>query len=669
MRLYLDYETWSKVPIRRGTDRYLDEAKPLLATWAVDDGPVHYHDFVHDSPTMPLPLLSAIMMADEIWAHNAFFDRMVTRKLCKLETDIFKWRCSMAMALSHGLPGALGALCTVLDVPVEDAKIADGKRLIRKFCCGPAVLKNDPEWQLFIEYAINDITAMRECIKRTPNWNYVGEELRMWHVDQIINERGFKVDVQLAERAIESLKKEKDRLDDEVWIRTCGSVTAATQRDKLLLFLCEKQGCVLRDLSASTIQEALEDESIDEATKELLKVRLAAAKTSTSKFKRLLECVGLDGRLRGTLQFAGAARTARWAGRIFQPQNLPRPTLKLHDIRCVIELIRNGFQSAVPLFAPIGVACMNVLRGLIVAAEGCTLFVSDYSAIEGRVNAWLAGEDWKVRAFKNKEDMYCRIYEEAFNLPPGSVTKKDPRRQIGKVMELALGYQGGVGAFINMALVYGLDLEEIGRQVVPEEKSYEAWDDALISGLTYGLSKEAYCACDTLKLRYRRANPAIQSFWYQLQEAAVRVIEAQDPTLKIHVGMLTFDANKTWLRIKLPSGRFLCYAKPKIMPSGEITYMSWRNKAWVRTKTYGGKFCENIVQAVARDLLRDAILRMHDNLIRVVLHVHDEIVAEVAKILGLTFAAFNKIMQTVPKWAPGLPLEAEGYENERYEKR
>lgn len=671
MRLYLDYETWSQVPINRGIDVYLDGAKPLLATWAVDDGPVRCHDFVHDGG-MPVELLNLVLLADEIWAHNAFFDRMVTRKLCRVETSIFRWRCSMALALSHGLPGGLGNLCTVLDVPVEDAKIADGKRLIKKFCCGPEILVNDPEWQLFINYAINDISAMRECIKRTPNWNYVGEELRLWHVDQIINERGFEVDVQLATNAIESLKKEKDRLDDEIWIRTCGSVSAATQRDKLLLYLCERQGCVLADLRAPTITQALEDESLDESTKELLRIRLTAAKTSTSKFRRMLGSLGLGNRLRGTLQYAGAARTARWAGRIFQPQNLPRPNMPLSDIRNVIELIRTGQVGLVDLFAPIGQACMNVLRGLIVAGIGKILMISDYSSIESRANAWLSGEDWKVKAFRNKEDMYCRIYERAFGLPAGSIEKKDPRRQMGKVMELALGYQGGVGAFINMAAVYHLDLEELGRMVIPEEKSLQAWEDALVSGETFGLSKAAYCACDTLKIRYRRANPAIQGFWYQLQEAATRVIEAKDPTLKVHVGMLTFDCNRSWMRICLPSGRFLCYAMPKLSPSGEITYMSWRNKQWVRTKTYGGKLCENIVQAVSRDLLGYALLGMHDVGFEVVLHVHDEVVAQVLKaraILDLTFEHFNRIMQTRPKWAAGFPLEAEGYENERYEKR
>ncbi len=668
MKLFIDYETFSRVPIRRGTDVYLDHARPLLATHAFDDGPITHTDFLHGE-LLPYEVAEAIQdPAIHKTAHNAFFDRMVTEKLIRIPTDVFSWRCSMAQALSHGLPGGLGPLCEVLGVPQDLAKIEDGHRLIRKFCCGKEPLYNDPEWPLFIQYAVNDISAMRECVNRMPNWNYKDEELRLWHVDQIINNRGFAVDVKLAEEAIKSLKKEKSRLDDAIWIQTCGSLTAATQRDKLLLYLCESQGCVLADLRAPTIEEALADESLEESTKELLRIRLAAAKTSTSKFKRMLESTGSGNRLRGTLQYAGAARTSRWAGRIFQPQNLPRPNMKLGDIRNVVEAIRSGRPDIVPLFAPIGQACMNTLRGLIVASDGSDLMVTDYSAIEGRVNAWLAGEDWKIKAFRDGVDLYCAGYERSFGLPAGTVVEGDPRRQMGKVQELALGYQGGVGAFLNMAAAYNLDLEELGRIVKPEEKAIKAWDDAVPTGATFGLTREVYTACDTLKIGYRKANPEIVKFWYQLEDAARRVIEAQDPTLKVNVGPIQFDCNKTWMRVKLPSGRFLCYALPKVHPNSEISYMSWRNKQWSRTKTYGGKLCENIVQAVSRDLLGYALLQMHDNGFPVVLHVHDEIIAEVSRLLGKTFEQFNAIMKSKPRWAAGLPLDAKGFWGPRYEK-
>lgn len=670
MRLYLDYETWSGVAIRRGTDVYLNNARPLLLTYAIDDGPVKVRDFTVENEIAPLPREFMLALLDpnvEIWAHNAFFDRMVTDRLINLQTRIYRWRCSMALALAHGLPGGLGPLCEVLGVPVDMAKIADGHRLIRKFCCGKKFTK-DNEWQLFVDYAVSDITAMRECVRRMPNWNYKGEELRLWHVDQLINNRGFAVDVQLAEEAVKALKKEKDRLDDATWIATCGSVTAATQRDKLLLYLCEQQGCFLRDLRAPTIEEALADESLEEATRFLLRLRLEASKTSTSKFKRMLDSIGEDGRLRGTLQYSGAARTARWAGRIFQPQNLPRPTMKSDYIRICIELIRSGNADLLELFASKNEACSNALRGLIVAPDGSQLFVSDYSAIEGRVNAWLSGEDWKVKAFRDGLDLYCLIYERGFGLPPGTVTKGDPRRQLGKVMELALGYGGGVGAFINLAAGYGMDLEELGRIVEPVDKAIEAWERALSEGTTFGLSKEVYTACDTLKIGYRKANPEIVKFWYMLEDAARTVIEMRDATLKKSVGSIVFDCNKTWMRVKLPSGRYLCYALPKLHANGGISYMSWRNKKWSRTKTYGGKLCENIVQAVSRDLLGNALLLMHDNDYPVVLHVHDEVIAEVAKDSGKTFERFNELMATKPRWAAGLPFSAEGFYAERYEK-
>lgn len=677
-RLHLDYETWSSVAIRRGTDVYLNNAKPLLVTYALDNDPVRVHDFTVDGFDYSWDLFE--MLHDpsvELWAHNVFFDRMVTDKLLGIKTDIFRWRCSMAQALAHGLPGGLGPLCEVLGVPLDLAKIDDGKRLIRKFCCGKQMVK-DEEWQLFIDYAVSDITAMRECMKRMPNWNYQGEELRLWHIDQIINNRGFAVDVKLAEKAIEMLKEEKERLDNATWIATCGSVTAATQRDKLLLYLCEAQGCVLRDLRASTIEDALADESLEEPTKALLRIRLEAAKTSTSKYKRMLESIGKGNRLRGTLQYSGAARTARWAGRIFQPQNLPRPTMLVSskdgsdpncEIRTCVELIRSGYADLVTLFGSKSEVASNVLRGLIIAAEGGQIYISDYSAIEGRVNAWLAGEDWKITAFKDKKDLYILGYEKAFGLPPGTLKKGDARRQLGKVMELALGYQGGVGAFINLALGYGMDLEELGRIVQLDEKSLDNWVRAIGDDRTYGLTESVYRACDTLKNGYRKANLSIVSFWYQLQDAAVTVIEQRDPTLKMNVGPIQFDCNKTWMRIKLPSGRFLCYALPKIHKDGQISYMSWRNKRWVRTKTYGGKLCENIVQAVSRDLLAYALLLMYDNGFPVVLHVHDEVIADVLTSLGKTFEEFHRLMKTKPRWAVGLPFDAESWYGVRYEKR
>lgn len=653
MRLYLDTETWSSVPIRRGVDVYMDHAKPLLCTYAVNDGPVQVIDFTKGE-RYELPQF------DEIWCHSAFFDRNVLSRLLGIEIPLEKWRCSQALALSHSLPGGLDPLCEVLKVPTNLAKIKDGKRLIQKFCCRKE-FKKDDEWEKFIQYAINDITAMRECVRRMPNWNYQGDEISLWYLDQSINNRGFRIDRQLAKNTVTALNEEKKHLSTLTSEATDGDVESATQRDKLLAYICEQQGVYLPDLRASTIAEALEDENLDEGTRHLLKLRLASSKTSGAKYKRVLDCVGKGDRMRGTLQFAGASRTARWAGRTFQPQNLPRPTMAPEDIRLSIELLREGRADLTTLFAPtINEAASNALRGLIVAEPGSTLHVGDFSSIEGRVNAWLAGEAWKIKAFKDGQDLYKLIYAKAFSIPVESVTKK--QRQVGKVMELAMGYGGGVGAFLNMAAAYGLDLEELGRIVPPSPKALEAWEWALEKNQTYGLTKEVYVACDTLKIGYRKGNPAIVQSWHLYEDAVRKTIETHSA---VQIGRLTFDCNGSWLRIKLPSGRFICYAQPAIQKDGTITYYGWHNKKWIRTKTYGGKICENIVQAVSRDLLGCAISRVERAGFPVVLHVHDEVVSEA---VGKSQDEFIRLMAENPPWAPGLPLKVEGFEGTRYEK-
>lgn len=661
MRLYIDFETWSSVPIRRGTDVYMNHAKPLLCAYAIDDGPVKVIDFTEESDW---DIHIHEYNATEIYAHNAYFDRMVTKKLLGIQTPIEKWRCSQAQALLHGLPGGLDGLCEVLKVPTDIAKIKDGKRLIKKFCCKKTGFVKDHEWPVFIQYAINDITAMRAAIRLMPAWNYKGAELELWQCDQNINNRGFHIDRDLAENCVAALAAEKERLAKLMNDTTGGHVGAGTQRDKLLTYICEQQGVFLPDLRAATIAEALDDERIDEGTKYLLRLRLEASKTSGAKYKRVLECVGSEDRLRGTLQFSGAARTARWAGRTFQPQNLPRPTMHPADIRHSVELFRTGKHDIVPFFAGINEAASNTIRGLIVAEPGKTLYVADYAAIEGRVNAWLAGETWKVKAFREGQDLYKLIYANGFSMDVSQVTKG--QRQIGKVMELALGYGGGVGAFLSMAAGYGMDLDELGRTVPPSAKALEAWETALKKNQTYGLSKEVYVACDTLKIGYRKGNPEITKSWYQYEDAVRKVIESGKPQDKVQVGRLMFDCNGSWLRIQLPSGRFLVYASPAISSRGDITYFGWHNKRWIRTKTYGGKICENVVQAISRDLLGAAIQRVEKAGYPIVLHVHDEIIAEAGATKSL--AVFIDAMATNPPWAAGLPLKAEGFKATRYEK-
>ncbi len=699
MDLWFDSETHSTVPIRRGTDVYLDHATAIIASWAHGEEESQSADLINEQ--MPSPLIAALDDPSvKIINHNVPFDRMVLRKCLGRDIPLSRFHCTYAQALAHALPGGLGALCTVLGVSDEQSKSKDGMKYIRKFC-GPAPCDPDSDWSMwedFLEYARLDVEAMRECYKRMPNWNYVGDERFVWEADQMINQRGFAIDLKFAQEAVKALSLDKSSLDYATSQATGGVVTAATQRDKFLMYMCEVQGLFLPDLKAATIDQALEDESIDESTRELLRLRRESSKSSTSKFKRLEDSVGTDGRLRYTLQYSGASRTARWAGRIFQPQNLPRAPKPNDDtygcLNECIELVRTGQAHLVPLYAPLSEVCSKGLRGLIVSEPGKKLVVADWNAIEGRVNAWVAGEKWKIAAFKDpKEDLYCRIYERSFGLTLGSINKKShpSERQNGKVLELFGGYGGGVGACINMSNAYNVDLDVMGAAALrsaPQDaidKARKTWKFALDQDATFGLSEDTYVGCDILKILYRRANPAIAKLWFLLEDAAKAVI-AGGPA--VSVGPVVFDANDQYMRIKLPSGRYLCYARPRLSPTRKnrmrkhlingaieieqvedtrmtISYMAWRNKAWSRTPTYGGKLCENIVQAISRDLLAWALLKLHD----VVLHIHDEIILEVPD--DGTYGLDNLIrtMITNPPWARGLPLAAEGFEGYRYEKR
>jgi DNA polymerase len=664
-RLYLDYETWSSVTLRNGTDVYLNHARPTLLTWVWDDGPVEVFDF-----ESPYPSVFDEMQEPDVLciAHNAFFDRLVTARHVLDEATVpplTRWHCTYAQALAHGLPGGLGPLCNVLGVPEHLTK-HDGRALIAKFCGPKPMPPKDEDWNLFVQYAINDTLAARECHRRMPNWNYLGWEKGVWDEDQAINERGFAVDLKLADAMIAAMEEERIRHAELANNLTGGAVTSVTQRDKFLLYLCESQGCILPDLRASTIELALEDESLEQATKELLYLRLEGSKASTAKYKRIAAAAGEGSRLRGALQYSGASRTGRWAGRVFQPQNLPRvPEDMAPYVAPSIDAIVDGRKDIVELFAPLTEMGSLALRGLIVAPEGKKLVIADYSAIEGRVLPWLAGEAWKLEAFKNGSDLYKVIYALSFAMKVEDVTKE--QRKVGKVEELALGYQGFVGAFISMAAGYSVDLEDIGRLVPIDMESARQWEWAVKKNNTFGLSETVWRACATICNGYRKANPNIVTFWGDLENAAIRAIGNRET---VQVGRLVFDCNGPWLRIKLPSGRYLCYALPHLFPTESktiISYMGWRNKQWSRTKTYGGKLAENVTQAVARDLLAQALLRLIGTEYTTVLHVHDEIVAETEPSASLE--KFIAIMAQAPAWAEGLPLKAEGFEGRRYEKR
>ncbi|HBZ7600706.1 TPA: DNA polymerase [Klebsiella pneumoniae] len=682
--LWGDLETYCEIPITNGTHAYAESVEVMLFAWAIGNEPVNVWDLTAGEP-IPGPLFKALTDPDTLlYFHNSHFDRTVLRHTHpRLAPPVERWRDTMVQALAHSLPGALGALCEVLGVPQDKAKDKEGKSLIQLFCkprpknskLRRATSKTHPvEWQRFVAYAGLDIEAMREVYKRLPKWNYQGAELALWHRDQQINDRGVCMDVQFAQAAIEAVDLEQKQLAKRTQVMTDGEVQAATQRDAMIMHIVESYGVDLPDMQRSTLERRIADPDLPSPVKELLAIRLQASTTSTSKYKSLMKGISSDGRLRGTLQFCGASRTGRWAGRLFQPQNLPRPTLEQERIDEGIEALKSGCADL--LFDNVMELTSSALRGCIMAPAGKKLVVSDLSNIEGRKLAWLAGEAWMLDAFRRYDegtgpDLYKLAYARAFNISHEDVTKY--QRQIGKVMELGLGFGGGVAAFLTFALVYGLDLEELATAALPNiprdvQREAKSWyDESVKRKATYGLTERVFIACDSLKRLWRRAHPETCDFWFQLERTVRAAIATPKKTL--YCGYMKVRRDGAWLRIQLPSGRALCYPSPSI-EKGNITYMGINSysRKWQRLKTYGGKLVENVTQAAARDVLAGNMPLIENAGYSIVLTVHDEVICEAPDSDNYTDAALSSLLSTNPTWAPDIPLNAGGFEALHYRK-
>jgi DNA polymerase len=650
--LFFDCETYCETPITHGTHAYAEGASVILASYAWDDEPAACLDMT-DGSTSLADLQNLMDKADTVVIQNSAFDRTILRHV-GVNLPVEKVHDTMVQALSHSLPGSLDKLCQVLNVPTDLAKDKDGKRLIHLFCKPQAAnrkiriatrLTHPADWELFKNYARLDIEAMREVYKRLPKWNYAGsqsnsrrDELELWHLDQKINDRGVAVDTELASAALRAVERLQKRLASEAKELTEGHVEATTQRDKVIAYLADHLGYEVEDLKGASIERILEETQLQPEVRELLANRLQASATSPAKYKVLLRAVSKDARLRGLLQFCGASRTGRFGGRVFQPQNLPRPVIKGAAVEEGIEALKANTVDL--LFDNVMDIITSAIRGCIVAEKGKKLVIADLSNIEGRMLAWLAGEQWKLDAFRAYDngtghDLYKITAASILNKKPEDITK-DERQVSGKVPELACGFQGALGAFKTMGALYGLELPDV---------------------TVIGIVKA-----------WRKAHPNITKLWYGLEEACRDAVSS--PGVVKRVGKLAVQRDGAWLRIRLPSGRYLCYPGIECDEAGKLSYMGVNTytKKWERLKTYGGKLTENVTQAASRDVLCYGMRLAEETGYSVVLHVHDELICEVPDSSEFNAKSLEVIMATNPPWADGLPLAAQGFETYRYRK-
>jgi DNA polymerase len=548
------------------------------------------------------------------------------------------------MARELGLPGSLEMVGQVIGLPEDKQKSKTGKALIRYFSipCKPTGVnggrtrnlpKHDPEkWAIYVEYNRQDVEAERAIRERLQKFPVLASEHDLYVIDQNINDRGVGVDTTLAEHAVEIDHIVKARLLDEAKALT--GLDNPKSAQQLKGWIEEVSGYEVESLNKKMIGNVRAGTD-NEDVHAMLDIRQGLSKTSTEKYNAMLRTVCPDGRIRGLTQFCGASRTGRWAGRLVQMQNLPQNKIPDKDLDCARQLVRSGDLGTLEmLFDDTAGTLSQLIRTAFIPKKGCRFIVSDFSAIEARVLAWLADETWRMDVFNTHGKIYEASAEQMFHLPPGSVKKGDPMRQKGKIAELALGYGGSVGAMKNMgALEMGLSEDEL-KPIV------NSW---------------------------RAANKCITKLWWDTDAAVRRCITTKAPVDLPH-GM-RLRKQGPLLRLRLPNGRELSYVKPRIDEDDNITYEGTiqASGGWGRIESYGPKIVENIVQATARDCLAEAMFRLEAAGFPIVFHVHDEVICEVPIGVSSDKELGELMGQPIP-WAKGLPLRADAYECEYYRK-
>ena len=642
-QLAIDIETYSDVDlINCGVYKYTDSDnfEILLFAYSVDDEDTKIVDLA-SGEKLPEEIMEMLLDDSVIkTAFNANFERTCLSRHLGVKLKPEAWRCTAVQAAMLALPLSLEAVGVVLGL--DKQKMSEGKELIRYFCSPCKATKSNggrtrnlpedaPEkWKLFKTYCIRDVDVEKQIRKKLWKYPIPEKEQQLYCLDQRINDRGIMVDRNLVNHAIACDLLYKETATKRAY--ELSELENPNSVSQLKGWLTEK-GIEVDSLAKATVEELVDKTEGD--VQEMLKLRLAMSKTSVKKYEAIDRSVCRESRVHGLLQFFGANRTGRWAGRLVQIHNLPQNHIS--DLELARGLVADGRYDDVEMLYE---STLNVLSELIrtafVAKPGSRFIISDFSAIEARVLAWLAGEQWRIEVFQTHGKIYEASASAMFHVPIEEISKTSPLRQKGKISELALGYGGSVGAMTAMgALKMGLSEEEL----------------------------------PSLVTTWRNANPHITQFWWAVDEAAVKAVRDKKPS---RVGRVAFEYSSGILFVTLPSGRKLSYVKPKMgvnkFGREGITYEGiGESKKWIRLETYGPKLVENIVQAASRDILAEAMLRLEKEGFDIVCHVHDEVVLEVPEGVS-SVEEINQIMAVNPEWTDGLPLSAAGFESPFYKK-
>lgn len=664
--LSIDLETYSSVDIRTaGVYKYAEDMffEILLLAYAFDDEPVTVLD-LWAGDEIPVEVSNAILGYDDTVlcsAFNANFERVCLSRYYRDEDWLNEelgymaprqvpktgfispvhWRCSAVQARYLALPGHLGGAAEVLHLKMQKEKV--GKSLINYFCkpCKPTKVNggrcrnlptDEPEkWETFKHYNLMDVEVERNLRKKLSVFPVPEKEWQLWFVDQEISDRGVRLKRELFEHAIDLDGQYRERLKAEM--KDITGLANPNSLQQLKGWIKEQTGEDIKALNKDTIPDILAKHTDRPIVSRALAIRKMLGKTSTSKYQTMEKCACKDGRARGLLMFYGASHSGRWAGRLLQVQNLPQNHLPDLDIARDL-LIAGDYEMIETLYPSIPGVLSELIRTALIPPKGCKFIVSDFSAIEARVIAWLAGETWRQEVFATHGKIYEASASAMFGVPIESIGKGSTLRKKGKIAELALGYQGGKGALQAMGgEAMGLSLQEM----------------------------------QDIVYNWRAANPHIVQLWHDIEDAAKYTVGTHRPT-KTHG--LTFTHEKGFMFIELPSGRRLSYPHCKMgtnrFGNESIIYSGTYVGGWGDLETYGGKLTENVIQAIARDCLAIAMMRMNDAGYKIVIHVHDEVIIDATPDQKLDDV--NDIMSIPIDWAPGLLLKGDGFETPYYKK-